>query len=226
MTCLVFPQNKKGNLIIGTDVGSGSFYFGNSESGSSTNSDVYKSSYTSFSLGVYPTIGYYFTDNLVAGTYFAATFSTNKYKSSTTANSSTSESKSSYVYFSLGPFARFYLGQDNGKGRLFVHVSAGFSLYPVYTYTYTPSDGSGYTSKYEKYFPWNLGLRIGYEHYLNTTIGLEFYIGYTYTHSKYDNAYDYPTAEDYTYNYASNDNGITIGAGLQIHLDSLLKKKK
>ena len=226
MTCLLFPQNKKGNLIIGTDVGSAGLYIGNSESGYSSSKDINKSDYTSYGISVYPTIGYYIKDNLVVGTYFELGFNGNKYNNSTTADSSTSESKSSYVYFSLGPFARFYLGQDNGKGRLFVHVSAGIGFYPLYSYTYTPSSGSGYKEKYDKYFPWNAGLKIGYEHYFNPVIGLELYFGYTYYHSNNSYTLDYTTGTDYTYNYTGNEHDFTFGVGLQIHLDTLTKKQK
>ena len=226
MTCLVFPQNKKGNLLIGTDVGSAGLYTGNSESGSPQSTLVYKSDYTSFSFDVYPAIGYYFTDNLVVGTTFELYFYSSKYNSSSTGSSATSQSKSNTLSTSLGPFARFYLGQDKGKGRLFVHVNVGFTLYPYYSYTYTPSPGTGYTEKYDKYFPWNAGLKIGYEHYFNPAIGLEFYVGYTYYHGNSADTYNYTDGTDYSYTYKSNEHDIVFGVGLQIHLDTLTKKKK
>jgi hypothetical protein len=225
MTCLVFSQNKKGNLLIGTDLGSAGLYIGNSESSYAGSSSVGKSDYTNFGLSVYPTIGYYFTDNLVVGTYFALEFYIEKYNGSSTGSSDTSVSKYNDIYFSFGPFGRFYFGKDNKKGRPFVHVSAGISFYPIYSYTYTPSSGSGYTQKYDTYFPWNVGIKIGYEHYLNPTIGLEYYIGYAYYHYKSSTTYDYATGTDYTYNSTSHDHDIQFGVGLQIHLDTLAKKK-
>jgi hypothetical protein len=161
----------------------------------------------------------------VIGTYFDLDFYSSKHNSSSTSSSDTAVTKSNSLYFSLGPFARFYLGQDNGKGRLFVHVSVGFSLYPVYSYTSTPSSGTGSTEKYDKYFPWNAGLKIGYEHYLNPVIGLEFYVGYTYYHSDSSYTYDYATGPHTTYTYKSNEHDFVFGAGLQIHLETLTKKK-
>jgi hypothetical protein len=225
MTCLVFPQNKKGNLLVGTDVGSAGLSFGNSENGTPSSTSVDKSKYTSFSISVYPSIGYYFSDNLVIGTYLDLGYSSQKYKNSNNYNTATSESQYSDVSFSLGPFARLYLGRNDGRGRLFVHVSAGFNLYPVYSYTYTPSSGTGYTQKYDKYFPWNASLRIGYEHYLNSAVGLEFYVGYTYYHSESTTTYDNTTGMDNSYTNKSSEHDIVFGVGIQIHLDALTKKK-
>ena len=111
------------------------------------------------------------------------------------------------------------------------------------------SSGTKYTYKYKKYSSWNAGAQIGYEHFLNSAIGLQYYLGYSFSHYQTISEYDYPTGTDYTYDSQlaaqrpsaasharilgrgiclrgkSNSNGISFGVGLQIHLDWLNKKK-
>ncbi|MGQ0738200.1 MAG: hypothetical protein ACT4OJ_03995 [Bacteroidota bacterium] len=219
-------QNKKGNWLVGAGIGSTGISFGESESGTVGGASVNKSKSNSFSIGVYPTLGYYVSDDIVVGSYVTLGYSTSNSDNSNTSSSATSESKSHYAYFGLSPFARFYFGGNNSKGMPFAQLNAGITFYPGYKGEYKPSTGTGYTYEYKKYHPLNFGAQFGYEHFINSVIGLQYYIGYSYSKSKYDTFYDYPSSPDFTYFYEGSNHNINFGAGLQIHLACDKKKKK
>jgi outer membrane protein W len=221
--CLAYPQTKKGDLIIGTYVGSTGVGFSSSESGNSSTTALGKSDYSSFSIGVGPSVGYFIADNLAIGTSFSLSYNWNKSKSSNTASPFTSESSSGSVYFSLGPFGRYYFGANGGKGMPYVQVGFGISLYPKYSGTYTPSSGTGYDYGYKTYFAWNASVQVGYEHFLNPHVGLQFYVGYSFNHYKNSYEYKYPDSPSYISNYKSTNHGIAAGVGVSIHLT---KKEK
>jgi hypothetical protein len=218
LTGLALPQNKKGTWFLGTSIGSAGYSFSHSESGSTANTNLSLSDYTSFSFSIYPTIGYYLLDDLVLGAYFSLGFSNYNYDSSYNYSSSTSKSSSKYLTLSIGPFIRYYLGKEGGKGRPYLHAYVQPYLYPIYGGDYTPSTGTAYTYQYKNYLSLAAGIQLGYEHYLNPTIGLQYYVGYTFSSYSYNTEYDYPTGPDSVYTYKSNSHGFSFGVGLQIHL--------
>lgn len=218
VSSLAFSQNKKGNWLFGTYIGGVSLGFGNSESNYPPSTALYKYKSSSFDIGVGPDIGYYLTDTLVLGAFLDLYFYSATSDSSYTGSTATGTDKYSYVGTNIGPFVRLYFGDNNGKGMPYVQFNAGIALYPLYSGTYTPSSGSAYTYKYDSYSSWNVGLQIGYEHYLNPFIGLQYYVGYSFSHYKYTTAYDYATGTDYTYTSSNGSHGIDFGVGLQIHL--------
>lgn len=222
-------QNKKGNLLIGTYIGSSGISFGNSKSSYSLNSNISKSDYNSFSIGVGPTIGKYVSDNWVLGTYLGLSFYNSKYDNSNTTSTSTSTSKSHYVVFSAGPYVRYYFPDKNkgkGNGNAYVNFSPSISFYPSDggTVTYNTS-GNNYSYKSKNYVSWSANLNFGYEHYISEVIGLQYYIGYTYGHYSYKYDYDFVTGTDYTSKYENTSSNINFGAGLNIHLVCNKKKK-
>jgi len=222
----LFSQNKKGNWMVGTYIGSTGASFGKSESSASGSPTINKSKGNSFNIGVGPSIGYYFSDNMVIGTSFGLSYYNSKSDNSNTTTTNTYESKYHYVYFSLGPYGRFYLGKNNGKGMPFVQLNAGISLYPGYKGEYNPSTGTGYTYETEDYHPLYAGVQFGYEHFLNTVLGLQYYIGYSYSHSDYNTVYHYPSSPDISYNNTNNNHNINFGVGLVLHFECTKKKRK
>lgn len=225
-TVAMQAQNKKGNWLVGTSIGGTSISFGNSESGTVGSTNISKSDYNSFNFGIYPTLGYYVSDNVVIGTYFNIGFYSSKYDNSNNYSSNTSTSKSSYVSFGLSPYGRFYFGDNKGKGMPWAEVNAGISFYPGYKGEYTPSTGTGYKYEYQKYHPLNGGVKVGYEHFINSNIGIQYFVGYNYSNYKYNTVYDYPSSPDITYTYKSSSSSINFGVGLNIHLECNKKGKK
>ncbi len=219
LTGLALPQNKKGTWFVGTSFGSAGYTFSHSESGSSASTNVSLGDSNYYSFSFYPTIGYYFLDNLVLGAYFSTGIYGGKSDYSYSNTTDTSVSKYTQLYVSVGPFIRVYLGQEGGKGRPYIHAYVQKSLYPLYEGESIPSPGSGYKYKYTNYSPINAGIQVGYEHYLNPTVGLQYYIGYSFYTYSYDTEYDYSTGTDPTYNSKYYSHGISFGVGLQIHLN-------
>jgi hypothetical protein len=120
-----------------------------------------------------------------------------------------------------------YLGKNNDKGMPYLRLMTGLSFYPSDNGEgYNSTNTYHYTYKSKNYFSWNISPQIGYEHFFNQHIGLQYYIGYSYykNKSKYD--YDYTVGgTNYSYTYNSHYSYINFGAGLNIHLACDKKKK-
>ena len=218
MSLPVFSQNKKGSFLIGTYLGGGGFGSNHSESTYSGSAESYSSDVKSFSFGFGPEIGYYFTDAIVGGVSLDVYFSSNKSESKTTSSPGVGTGKYSAMSVGLGPFVRLYFGNPNGKGRPYVQAGASVYLYPSYTSTYTQPNGTGYSYKLDAYSSWSADITLGYEHYLNPTVGLYYYVGYVHGSYTSDYTYDYVTGTDYSYKDTESDNTFEFGVGLQIHL--------
>lgn len=65
-TLAMQAQNKKGNWLLGASLGKLFGYsFGKSESGTVGSTNISYSDNNSFNLGIYPTVGYYISDNVI-----------------------------------------------------------------------------------------------------------------------------------------------------------------
>lgn len=214
-----FAQNKKGYWLVGTGIGSTGYSTGGSENTNSSSSSVFKTDNNSFYFSVNPYAGKYVSDNVVVG----AGVTLAPYTSKTTA--SNYENKYSYFYIGIGPFARFYLNNTNPKGAPFVQINTGLNFYPGYKSTYTPTSGIGYTSKYDSYTSWNAGAQLGYEHFLNSVIGLFYTLGYSYYHTNSTYLTTYTNATTYSSTNKTHSSNINFEIGLNVHLPSLKGKK-
>ena len=222
-------QNKKGNMLVSVNVGSGSFYSNkNDYSYSTLPGTTYNGDSKSFSIGISPEVGLYLTDRLVVGTYLGLSYYNSKNNSGNSGTTTTSHGKSNSLYFNLGPSARVYLGKNNDKGMPYLRLITGLSFYPSDNgESYNSTNTYHYTYKTKNYLSWNLGPQIGYEHFFNQHIGLQYYIGYNYNHYKYKYDYDYSIGgTDYVYTVNSHSSSISFGVGLQIHMDCDKNKKK
>jgi len=218
LTGLALPQNKKGTWFLGTSVGSAGYSFSHSEYIYSSTEDTALNDSKYYSFSLYPTIGYYIQDNLVLGAYFSLGFYGGKTDSSYSINTNTSASKYTQLSVAAGPFVRYYFGQEGGKGRPYIHAYVQASLYPIYSGDYISNPGTGYEYEYSNYKAFYAGFQVGYEHYLNPSIGLQYYVGYTLNSYSYKTKYDYPTGTDLTYDNKSYSHGFSFGVGLQLHL--------
>ena len=214
----LFSQNKKGNFLIGTDIGGANLNFSSSQYSYPPDPTIFKDKSTAFGITVDPSIGYFLSDSIVAGAFLNLYFSSGTDDSSTTGSPATSTGTSSELGASLGPYLRIYFGDNNGKGMPYIQFTAGINILPFYSYKYTPSSGVGYSYKYDSYSSWNAGVEIGYEHYLNPHVGIEYYIGYGYSHVKQVTHDEYTNGAIYSDASENSSHGISFGVGLQIHL--------
>jgi hypothetical protein len=213
-------QNKQGNWIVGTSIGSAGYNFSHSNS---TYSYIPGTEYindgTGFNIGIFPNAGYYVTDRLVIGAEVDLSINTSKSNGSESPGAATSTSKTNYAGVGLSPFGRLYFS-ENKTGSPFAQIDGGIMFYPGYKTTYSNSGGTEYTAEYKNYHPIHLGARVGYEHFINTVVGIEYYLGYQHSFYNYDYFVDYKgaTGTDYSSSYKSNSGNLTFGAGLVIHL--------
>lgn len=220
-------QNKKGNYLVGVTLGSGGFSSSENDYMYSSTTVEYTGDSKSFSIGISPDIGKYLTDNFILGTYLSLSYYNGKSHSGNSTTTTTSTSESNSLYFSMGPYARMYLGKSNSKGMPYVQLNTGLSFYPSDNgEAFNSTNTYHYTYKTKNYFVWNLGPRFGYEHFFNENLGLHYYIGYNYTNGKYKYEYDYSVGgTDYSYDYNYHTHNVTFGVGLQMHLDCSKKRK-
>lgn len=214
-------QNKKGNLMIGTYVGSGSYVSSNYKTTYSYSPTEYKSEYKTFNIGIGPEVGWYITDRLVIGTSLNLSYYHQTSKSTNSSSTSSSSGTYSYFSFSAGPSVWLYLGKNNDKGMPFVWLGGGIGFYPSDNSSYKNDPLTyDYSYKSKNYVFWNFGPRVGYEHFFNKHFGLQYYIGYNYNHSSYKYNVTYTTGgTDYSYKTKYNSGGVTFGVGVNLHLD-------
>jgi outer membrane protein W len=215
---LAGAQTKKGTWLLGTYLGSGYVESNTGESKYAASSNTYKSSGSSFGIGIDPTFGYFIADNFAIGVSLDLSYYSDSGDSSQTSSTVTSTSKSSELYAFLGPFFRFYFGGAKAKGRPYFEASAGVSLYPSYSGEYSSSSGDSYTVSYTKYSGVKVAAVLGYEYYLNPSVGLQYYVGYSYSSFASTYAYDYKVGTDYSSESKSSYGSFNFGVGLQIHL--------
>jgi len=160
----------------------------------------------------------------VGGNFYLG-YSWGKNEGSNNYSTNTSESKSHYSYVGLGPFARVYLGELSNKGMPYAQIGGSITFYPGYKGDYKNNTGTEYTYNYSNYHPWSAYGQFGYEHFINSVIGIHYYLSYTYSHYKYTTTYDYPSLPDDVYHYESHSSQIGFGVGLQVHLNCSEKNK-
>src|SRR5688572_24230363 len=104
-----FAQNKKGNWLLGTALGSAGFSNSEVRNKLSTSVNTSISDGDNFAIQLYPNVGYYVTDHIVLGALVGVSYVISKSKSWSSNSISYSSSRSNYFNVSAGPFARFYI---------------------------------------------------------------------------------------------------------------------
>ena len=132
-------------------------------------------------------IGYFFIDKFVSG--LITNFSHRKTKVPGVANTAMT-----VTIFSLGPYLRYYFLQKDNRVNAFAETSYQYGSFKNNT-----GFGNHVTYKINSF-----SFSAGPVMYFNTTVGMEFTLGYL--HSKY-------------VNHSDHSNHILIGLGLQIHLE-------
>lgn len=173
-----FAQLTKGNWLVG---GTGKFY--SYTSTYSTPTISYESKYLDVNLA--PGVGYFVVDKFAIG--LKPSFNWTKSKTYPPGGGSTDIKR-----FTLGPFARYYILNSESQFNI---VTEGTYQYGIYR---AGADKGSIN---------NFSIMAGPVVYFNTTVGLEFLIGYT------------SSIEEIKNRYKNTLKGYQIGVGLQIHLE-------
>lgn len=217
-----FSQTQKGAWMLGASVGSGTF--------SHTDSKDKNNSYTNqdndtktFAVALSPSALYFVSDNVALGAAISFGYSSNN-NTQTYPSSGTQSSKSKAHYFpvSFDPEIRKYFGKPGSKGLPWVNIFGGVNTMPgkgtvEVIYNNEPFNGKG---KYTSY-GWNAGAGIGYAHFFNEHIALQYFINFRHTWLRNTGNFNTPLLA-MPVNY-TNSNDINFGVGLQIHLSKKTK---
>lgn len=135
------------------------------------------SGFTQSSLNINPGVGYFFLDKFAGG--IGVLINRDNIGVGSTINSST--------YYSIGPFVRYYFLPKEKQVNIFSEVAYSYS-------TQAPHVQNQNSNSYS--------IKVGSVAYFNSSVGLEFSLGYTNSKS-----------------YSSISKTFQIGLGFQIHLE-------
>lgn len=181
-----FGQTGKGKILIGTGSNLGFTSTSSrwkSDSGSGDNG-------SSSSFGLSPKIGYFITDQVALGAEFQFLYSASK-----------NSSKSHSVIYGLGPFARYYYGNEKLKPFLGAGLGFGGDSY---------KSTSGNNTIKANYSIFNFNLEGGLAYFLNDKVSADLGISYNFIKEK--DQLNNPT------NYRTSSGTLTIGAGFHFFI--------
>lgn len=216
---LANAQVKKGDLFVGTSLGSASGTSSTSKTSYSNTPTEYKSTGNSFSISVNPYIGWFVKDNLALGSSVSLSYYRSKSESSNTSSTTTSTSTYTQPSYYIGPFARYYMA-GSGKGRTFVQVNAQYGLSSGNSKSETSTGASSKTTT-KPQGDWNAGVALGYEVFLSSWVGAygSFGVNYGSSKTKYEYRPSTGTGYDYTSEYTRTYYPLNVGFQLYLPAD-------
>ena len=179
-----FAQLDKGTYLLG---GNGSFYNYNGKFNSSNNNTTSKAT----DIKINASVGYFLIDKFVLG--LRPSFSFNRGKLIGTPNTFGSTTQ-----FLIGPFSRYYFLEKDKQFNILLDAAYlfGTNSYPF--------------ANREKGSINELSISTGLEAFFNTTVGVEFLIGYKVRNEDIKGITG----------YSDKKNGVNVSIGLQIHLSN------
>jgi hypothetical protein len=220
---LVFSQTEKGTLMLATYIGSGTLSDNKNNNYYSNVPGTFRDEDKKFSISAGPSILYFVHDNLAIGATLEVGYTTEKYYNYYTNPSSHTTTKSHSFTISLDPEIRKYFGKPGSKGQPWINIFGGVNTNPARSKYIRPIALDDTKNTYNG---WNAGAGVGYSHYFNKHIALQYFINFKHLYAKTrstETIYDPTTpgvpiiSSGYT-KTTINNNSINFGVGLQIHL--------
>lgn len=177
-----FAQLDKGTFLLG---GNGSFYNYNGKYNAVNNNYTAKAT----EIKINASVGYFLSDKFALGLRPSFNFNKSKIIGNSSAFGSTTQ-------FLVGPFSRYYF--LNQEKQFNILLDAAY-LFGTNSYPFANT---------EKGIINELSISTGLEAFFNTTVGVEFLVGYK---SKYEDIKG-------TTGYSDKKNGVNVSIGFQIHL--------
>ncbi len=222
----VHAQFSKGTMMLGTTIGSTGYSSANSDYGYDAGT-LKNTGTNTFTFSVGPQIGFFLSPHFVLGATPAFNISTSHATSSTANTNNTSSgstTNTTTTTVSLGPFMRYYFAGMPGSNWFYAQINgaAGTGSGTTTGNSYSNTSTGSTDGKVSNIFTWNAGASIGLTHFFYKRIGMDFALGYSYSH-----VHNYDTnnsnsvsktsgtvsesANNYTLNTATN--GVTLGLG-------------
>lgn len=225
---VVHAQFKKGQLMPGITAGSIFFNSGKTTYSAPPPTTGYTSNTNSTGISLSPSMGWFITDHTVVGGRLTGNYQYDKYLDAS--NSVTFRKKEDrMMQWGLGAFVRNYFsqagrfipfGQVGADGGLGSARTEGFSYTSVYRETYK---GKSNSSSFV-----NAGVSVGVTRLLGDQAGLDFAVGYTFSHTQqkfttdtyrdvnFDGTIDETLKSEIT--TRMNNHGVTLSLGIQVFI--------
>jgi len=193
-TTFVKAQTNKGNLFMGTSIGS-STYSSDNQTADYSDGNYAKTNSKGFAIGISPEIGAFLSDHFVLGGNLTASYGHSSVTENNTEGAVTSYTSSgSSTIFSVGPFARYYFFDAKPSATLLylqanasIGTGTGSSSRVNIDPTFSTTDNGNLVGLLST----DLGASVGVTHFIQKTIGLDLSVGYNYGHETYsDNVGD------------------------------------
>ena len=186
----------------------------------------YTEKQNNFNMGLSPSLGWFVSDNLVAGVQLIFNFA--RQETWQVAENGNTYKKDNYrnLDFGAGGFSRYYF-TNTGRLDPFAHVyfnagsgstnTDGFQYYTTYNLTYEGNSDSR--------FFYNAGLLAGITKMIAPGTGLEAFLGYAHSSNKFrtktivtTNENGSITRSEYEPHQRFSGNGLSFGIGIQVFL--------
>lgn len=217
-------QTEKGCKLLGASIATISNNSSESSTSYSNTPTIYSSKGSSFNISLNPNIGFFVMDNFAIGAGISIGMYKSTSKSSNTSSTTTTTSKYTSPSLGISPFARYYLSKST-TGKPFVEVAIMGNRYGGKSRSET-STGSWSETKTTPKFDRGAAFRLGYEHFLNNSIGIFASIGVQFTSTETDYSYTPSQGTGYTYTQTYKNFYTPINIGFQMHLVKPQKGKK
>jgi hypothetical protein len=231
----VNAQFTKGMRTIGATVGTAFFNGGKTDISYPPPTAGYTSNNDNYGISLSPEMGWFVSDNMVAGARLIFAYSKSKTNDVSDASGNTfNKDESDRFNAGIGGFLRNYFkspGSVSPFGQFNLSLGTGSSS--TKGFTFNGNDKSSYDGNSSGDFFINAGISLGITKMLNDHTGLDFFAGYTYSRNK--STFSKTTNVDQGNNgtiditFENNptqkfsNNGLSLGISLQVFLD---KKKK
>jgi|GEM_PF-1930155 len=219
-------QFKKGTIMLGTTIGTTGYSSANSNYDYDAG-ELRKTGTNTFTFSVGPQVGVFLSPRLVLGATPAFSISTSHATNdinNTNNTSSAATTNTTTTTVSLGPFVRYYFTNLNSSNWFYGQINGAVGTGSGNSTGNTTSNSSvsSTNGKVSNIFTWNTGASIGMTHFFYKRIGMDFALGYNYSHVHNYNVNNTnstnktsgavtETANNYKLNTATN--GVTLGVG-------------
>lgn len=230
-------QIAKGNLFVGTGLGTTTYNFGN-YTYTYASGEIRTQDEKEYSLSVTPQIGVFLTDHVVFGGNLNISYTHNEGDNSYADDAVlTNNSVTNTTVFSVGPFIRYYFFDSKpSKTLFFIQAEAAVGTGAGNTSTSTAntnSSGSTATGTNSGTFIFDGGASLGVTHFISKSIGIDFRVGYTYDYESYTTTLNSTsttasgavTTTPNSYKASIPENGITLAAAFHFFLDAKKDKR-
>jgi len=213
-TTLLKAQGAKGNLYLGTDLGSTIYH--SQTTTTNTNGNIETNNTKEYTISVAPAIGVFLSDHFILGGNLSVNYDHNQSDFNDAAASSSSTTTSNSTHFDIGPIMRYYFFADKPSTTMF-YLQANGTVGAGSGSTTEADNNSGTatttSSNVSGLFVYSGGGSVGITHYITKNIGLNFGVGYLYTHTSYTDNYG-----DTKANVGIGNSGINLSAGFHLIL--------